>query len=381
MTKGTELTLKPIEYGVTKIALKEQLQEFAGLQIHGINDKDGYEVVRRAIATARDLRLTIEAKRKELKQVSLDYGRMVDDIAKDLQAEIEPVEQALRKEKEKVDNELERIRAEKEAERQRKIGERINALLSLGFQLVGFEYRYYKMSISVDSISTMPDSEFDKYHTSVKAECRSIMDEQQRQLGIIEKLCDNGAAVFGDTIACMGETRSFAELFAMIPSEIDELAAKYKVMTEEYFRKQDELRKREEEIKRREAELREQEEAQRRSEEAEKRRLEIEEAQRIAAEQAIEKERKRMADLQAEKERKAAAAEAQRRRRELRKPDIEKLRGAVAAAVDELEKPFATINDQDLKVEWQKIVSAVSDALYAFTNKIESDDVKQSGIS
>lgn len=79
---------------------------------------DGYEDVRKAIATTRKHRVDIEKKRKELKSDALEYGRKVDAEASRLTEALREIEQPLQTEKDRIDKEAERIRQEK-AEKQR----------------------------------------------------------------------------------------------------------------------------------------------------------------------------------------------------------------------------------------------------------------------
>jgi hypothetical protein len=78
--------------------------------------KDGVK----AIATCRQFRVAIEERRKLLKQDSLEYGRKVDAVAKQLTAIVEAVEEPLKVCKLEVDNaKAEAKRAAEAAERAR----------------------------------------------------------------------------------------------------------------------------------------------------------------------------------------------------------------------------------------------------------------------
>jgi hypothetical protein len=78
----------------------------------------GYEKVRLAIGTIRNLRVGIEKRRKELKEDSLKWGRKVDAEAARLTASLLEIEEPLKALKQTVDEEKERKRKEaEEAER------------------------------------------------------------------------------------------------------------------------------------------------------------------------------------------------------------------------------------------------------------------------
>jgi chemotaxis protein histidine kinase CheA len=69
------------------------------------------------------MRGKIEARRKELKADSLEYGRRVDAVAKDLTALVESLEEPLQLQKDAVDAEKERIKREAAEAKQRAIEE------------------------------------------------------------------------------------------------------------------------------------------------------------------------------------------------------------------------------------------------------------------
>jgi hypothetical protein len=67
-----------VRYDVTKAQLAELREKFSGLTFE---TTPKYEEGRKAIATLRELRVKVEAKRVELKAVALSYGRNVDSVA------------------------------------------------------------------------------------------------------------------------------------------------------------------------------------------------------------------------------------------------------------------------------------------------------------
>ena len=133
-TQGLEI----IKYNVTDAAIAELKEKYAGLVI---TDHASYETVRLAIADCRTRRTDVEARRKELKAAALEYGRRVDGEAKRITAALLEVEEPLKAEKQKIDDEKARIKKEKEeAEEARKaailvkifdIQKRINSLFGL----------------------------------------------------------------------------------------------------------------------------------------------------------------------------------------------------------------------------------------------------------
>ena len=81
--------------------------------------KENYQAVAAGIRKCVKIRSAIEARRKELKQDSLEYGRRVDAVAKMLTAEVERIEGPLAAAKAKQDQTVEEARLAREAEERR----------------------------------------------------------------------------------------------------------------------------------------------------------------------------------------------------------------------------------------------------------------------
>jgi hypothetical protein len=99
-----------VSFPVTEQQLAEIKQTLTGLTV----EKDGYETVRKGIASTRELRGRVEARRKELKEDALNWGRKVDAAAKVIIESLEASRMPLKLEKKKADDEKERKRKEAE---------------------------------------------------------------------------------------------------------------------------------------------------------------------------------------------------------------------------------------------------------------------------
>jgi len=109
--ENVENELAVIKYSVTDAVIGELKTKYAGLKIM---DSASYENVRVAIGEVRDLRVSVENHRKHLKAAALEYGRNVDAEAKRITALLEEIENPLKAEKQKIDDEKARIKAEKD---------------------------------------------------------------------------------------------------------------------------------------------------------------------------------------------------------------------------------------------------------------------------
>lgn len=107
----TEAELQAV-YGVAAETLADMK---ARLIVPDTSTPDGYKLAVAGIRECRELRGAVEEKRVELKKIPLEYGRVVDKVAKFLTAEIEAIEEPIKLAKKREDD---RVEAEKqEAER------------------------------------------------------------------------------------------------------------------------------------------------------------------------------------------------------------------------------------------------------------------------
>lgn len=113
-----------VEYSVSDAAIEKLRERYSGLTIADSHD---YEKVRTAIADVRDIRVQVEKTRVELKADALAYGRKVDAEAKRITNLLLEIEEPLKLEKAKVDDEKARIKREKEEAEQRRIEAELQA--------------------------------------------------------------------------------------------------------------------------------------------------------------------------------------------------------------------------------------------------------------
>lgn len=122
--------------------VEELKKEFMPLRIKDLEDKEGYEAVKSALKFMVGKRHDIEDKRKELKADSLKFGRAVDEKAKEIQSMIAPIEEHLKSEKDKIDEQIKAIKEAEEKAAQQKLLDRHNNLVQAGFNLIGDTYTW-----------------------------------------------------------------------------------------------------------------------------------------------------------------------------------------------------------------------------------------------
>lgn len=164
----TAEALPIVSYNLADAQIAKLSESYMALTIADENDKKGFEMVHAARMDVRGKRIAVEAKRKELKSASLEYGRVVDNEAKRLTALLEPIETHLENQEKIVTAEAERKKAEKKAAEGAKLQSRITALQALG------------AGIDFASIRDMTDDEYQL--AMVKAQAAFDIAEAKRKV-------------------------------------------------------------------------------------------------------------------------------------------------------------------------------------------------------
>ncbi|TWT58926.1 hypothetical protein KOR42_23130 [Thalassoglobus neptunius] len=117
---------------LTSEKIKELEDKYLPLTCKGADDDAGYNLVHPAWQEMKKLRLSVEETRKALKQPALDYGRKVDAVAKQITAELKPIEDHLKSQYDVYQEEKKRIKAEKEAAERARVQEIVNKFAEVG---------------------------------------------------------------------------------------------------------------------------------------------------------------------------------------------------------------------------------------------------------
>lgn len=150
--------LKKMPY--TEATIAELKSKYMGLKTNGIDDKAAYEAVHAALMTMVKVRTSIETARKRLKEDALTFGRAVDTEAKKLTGLVEPIESYLSDQRDIVDKEKERIKAEKEAQEQALLQGRVAKLLGFGMTFDGNIYKRREIAIVFLNLKRLSDEDF-----------------------------------------------------------------------------------------------------------------------------------------------------------------------------------------------------------------------------
>lgn len=161
------------KYNVTDAEIAKMSDEYMGLKIKGLEDTDGYDIVKKSRIAVKNKRVEVEKKRKELKAQSLEYGRAVDGEAKRITGLLEPIETYLTEEETKIDEEVKRI---KFAETQKKqLPHRIEKLASIDVKVPDEEL------LSIDDVQFFTlFNEFYEKHLEEKKLAQEAEEEKIR---------------------------------------------------------------------------------------------------------------------------------------------------------------------------------------------------------
>jgi septal ring factor EnvC (AmiA/AmiB activator) len=301
----SELILTQIESSLVVLdeketSLIELRNEYSGLKINGLDDKEGYLKVREGRLKCKNTRVQIEKDASALRDPFVKFQKAVIKRENELIAIIEPIERALKQEEDSFNELRERIRQEEERKENDRIQSRINALLQFNYGL------------SVIDAKVMTDEEYtallarveEEYNqeqqrlAELKAEEERKRKEEEERLRLEREEFDRQRAEFA---------KREAELKAIREKELAEQRQREAEMKAEQQKKEAELRSEREKL-----------EAEKREIAHQKALREAEERAKIEAEQRI----KREAEAKAEAER---IAKEKAEREELLKPDKQKL--------------------------------------------------------
>lgn len=185
MTTVIETTAAPlVKYNITDARIAELRSEFTGLTA---DTPKGYEAVRVAIATVRDIRVGVEKRRKELKEDSLAWGRKVDSEAKRLTALLEEIENPLKEAKALVDEAKERAKREAEEKARKAEEERLAALKAAEEARLKAEREAEEARIAAERERLAAErAEFEAQQAAL-AEERKALDAEKERLAAAER--------------------------------------------------------------------------------------------------------------------------------------------------------------------------------------------------
>lgn len=302
------------KFNVTDATISEMREKFLPLAIQGIQDKQGYIAVHEARMSVKAVRIEVEKTRKELKEESLRWGRMVDGEAKRITELLLPIEKDLETKQKAIDDEKERLKAEREREAKERLSRRVQALVAEGVVAT---------AIDLQALDCLTDESF----AAEVARAKKLNEERKAK----EAEEATAKKAEEERIAKVAaEQEAERARLAAIDKEQQERAAKLKADEEAHAARikaeQDaaaaKIKAEEDRIAKEKADF----EAQKQKEADEKRRAEeLEVAKKKAADEALAAEKARVEREAEEKRQAEAELAAEEERIAALRPDAEKL--------------------------------------------------------
>lgn len=302
-------------------SLKALAAEFHGLTVAGLEDKDGFDKLRKGRITLKNERVAIKTKAEELRAPAIRWQKAVIEREKQLIAIIEPIEQELHTEEKRIEQLKEEARKEREMWEAKQLQGRLDLLSEYNFAADWVEVKH----MTDDQFNEMLARAKNLHEEELKRQAEQKAEEERKRKEEEERM--------------QREREELARQRAEQEARERELQRQEQERIEAERKRQEEIRAEREKL---EAERRAIEEEKRKHEEA----VRIEQAKKEAAERARieEQERaKREAEEKAEHER---LAKLEAERQEALTPDKEKLL-AFAAHLPSL--PVPVLNDPECR--------------------------------
>jgi hypothetical protein len=244
------------KFNVTDSAIAELSMQYMPLVINGIDDKEGLKAVNAARKIVKGYRIDVDKRRKELNADALEYQRRINGEAKRITALLEPIETHLANEEKKIEDELERIKREKEAVEAARYQERVKKLTGLKFMFDGIHfYSTYLdtfnneiMKVSVLLLKQLSDEAFNDFYDNAKhyfeieekawaekkaredAERKAIAEERARLDAIAREQAAKDAALKAEE-ARIGAAKLINEQYPKVIHQVKKMLEKDSAIT------------------------------------------------------------------------------------------------------------------------------------------------------
>lgn len=178
VTSEQDIQLK--KFNITDVAIEELSSKYLPLSIKDIKDSHNYKLVHAGVQQLRTLRLNVEDKRVELVKPHLEMQRLINKVAKDVTARMEPIETHLNNEKNRIDKLKAAERLKKEKELSDRMEKRVRELMEIGCGYLEDHYFIGNIRCSSKNIKGMNDKHYQKFLFQLRDESTRLKAEQVR---------------------------------------------------------------------------------------------------------------------------------------------------------------------------------------------------------
>jgi myosin heavy subunit len=175
LTTQTESGLQVLDN--RELSLRELADQFRGLTIAGIDDKEGYKKVHEARMVLKNERVQVKKDGEALRESAVKFQRRVIERVNDLTLIISPVEDALEAEEKRIDHEKEEIRKHKEMMEAKILQDRLTALNAYNFAADYLEVKH----MSDDQFEELAAHAKNLYDAALKRQVEEAMIESNRR--------------------------------------------------------------------------------------------------------------------------------------------------------------------------------------------------------
>lgn len=159
--------------------LNELKEKYKDLTIVDVNDKEGYENVRVAIGDLRSIRTGTDADKKVIKAPFLAACSTIEERSKWIIAEVSKIEAPLQKRKDEIDEEKEKIKADKKAKQEAAFAKRLVQLTAMGASFAD------GMNLVLEDVSyeavLIRESDDEIYEQVILPKYKSIFDKNEAE--------------------------------------------------------------------------------------------------------------------------------------------------------------------------------------------------------
>lgn len=163
------------KFPITDAAIDAMRQEYMGLTVASVEDKEGYKKVRESRIAVKGKRCAIESERKILISDALKFQQAINGEAKRITGLLEPIETYLEAEEDKYDKWVEEVKQAKEREEQERLQGRVAKLLGFGMTFDGNLYKRGDILIPAILLKSMDDLKY----TELLAQVKTDYDSEQ----------------------------------------------------------------------------------------------------------------------------------------------------------------------------------------------------------
>jgi hypothetical protein len=181
-TVDAVISREVVKFAMPDSAIAQLKEQFGGLAINGVEDREGYKKVQEAWRLVRSKRLEVEKKHTVLKADYLQIGRAIDGEKNRLVGLLKPLENSLGQKLEDIDAAIREEKEREERERQQRLQGRVAELLENGMKFSGQYYTIGEtISMDVVTLKNFTDPEYQYFLERVKTENKKILDAEAEQ--------------------------------------------------------------------------------------------------------------------------------------------------------------------------------------------------------